>query len=457
MSAGLLFLVCLFGVILNAYVIPTLTNVSPVLPIFEYFVFFIISYYINNIFLKDYNRKQKDRFFSIYLTSFLISLFLLGVCWVPSLSPSYSDWGFDPQRYYLYAQEVLEKGYYEGWVGSGFNGIVYFYALIFKILGCHPLIPLYVNSIFALTSVLMLFKIFEDKVNTKPHYVAFLLLIPEFLYYNIMISKDTLCQYGVIFIFYEFYKYYKIRHLKSLFFLIISFIFVVIIRPPYAIATLGAIIIFLLFFSLNISIINKSIISVIMLIVVFIGLSYTNLLNSNDSMIIDWGGRIEDTMTGKMNAMEGGSTLAAYLTPHNIIEVFIFGLIRSIAYLSPSGYYRFFDEPSWYTFGGLTTLLTGLLTFIMMLVVFQYIIKTLKNKEDNILLLFLLFIFLMLLTGFSTPNIIHSRYRVTYEILYFMFIILSYIEFGKRNFTKQIEILILIILLFVPVYIGLKL
>ena len=116
---------------------------------------------------------------------------------------------------------------------------------------------------------------------------------------------------------------------------------------------------------------------------VLVGLSYTNILSSGDSMTNDWNSRIEDTMTGNINSMEEGSALAAYLTPNNIVEVFIFGVIRSIAYLSPSGYYRFFDEPSWYTFAALTTLLTGLITSGIILVVFQYIIKVYKQKEDR--------------------------------------------------------------------------
>ena len=457
MSIQLLFFICLIGVVINAPVLPSLTDVSPIVPIIDFFIFFAISYSINNRFLKGYSRKQKNHFFSIYLFGFLICLFFLKVCWVPNLPPNSPDWGFDPQRYYSYAQEVLEKGYYDGWVGSGMNGIVYFYALIFRIFGCHPLVPLYLNSIFALTSALMLFSIFEEKLYKKPYYAAYLLLIPEFLYYNIMVSKDTLCKYCIIFILYEFNRYYKRRKLINLILLIISFIFLIIIRSPYALVALGAIIIFLLFFSSKISLFKKISILTVMLLAVLVGLSYTNILSSGDSMTNDWNSRIEDTMTGNINSMEEGSALAAYLTPNNIVEVFIFGVIRSIAYLSPSGYYRFFDEPSWYTFAALTTLLTGLITSGIILVVFQYIIKVYKQKEDR-MILFLLFFFLsMFLTGFSTPNFIHARYRVTYEILYFMPVILSYAEFGKRNFYKQIKNFLVIVLILIPIYVIMKL
>lgn len=452
MYIGLLFFLCLLGVVLNAHVAASLTNMSVLSPILEYFCFFIIVKFINDNFLSNYTRKVKNRFFSFFLIGFLISLFFLGVCWVPNLKPNSPDWGFDPQRYYLYTQEVLEKGYYDGWVGSGMNGIVYFYAFIFKILGCHPLIPLYINSIFALISVLMLLKLFEKKLYAKPHYMAFLLLIPEFLYYNVMISKDTLCQYGIILILYEFYQYYNTRKLKNLCLLIISFIFLIIIRSPYAIAALMAIIVFLLFFSSNVSIFKRTIILSVMLGVILLGLSYANILSASDSMTNQWDSRIEDTMTGKIDAMEGGSTLAAYLTPTNIPEVFIFGIIRSVAYLSPSGYYRFFDDANWYTFAGLTTLLTGLFTSGVILIAFQYIKRNIKSKDSKILLFFLFLIMTLFLTGFSTPNFIHSRYRVTYEMLYFTLIILSYVELGRRNFIKQIKKAIIIALLLIPAY-----
>lgn len=457
MKIGLLFFLCLLGVILNTPVSVVLTDVSLFVPIFEFFLFFYVSKSINDHFLRNYSGVVRNKFFSLYLIGFLISLFLLGLCWTPNLPPNSPDWGFDPQRYYRYAQEVLKNGYYEGWVGSGMNGIVYFYTFVFRILGCHPLIPLYLNSILALTSVLMLLNVFKERFRAKAHYLALLFFIPEIQYYNVMVSKDILCQYGVVFILYEFYKYYSLRKINNLIILFIAFLMVMLIRFPYAIAALFAIILFLLFFSDKFSFAKKIMVLLVMSGVALYGLSKISILSASDAVAIDWGTLINETMTGKMNAEEGGSFLTAALTPHNVWEVFVFGIIRSVAYLFPPLYIRFFDQQNWYTFAGTTYILTGLVASVVIIVVFQYIIHTFKNKEPKAILLVMFFLILLFLTGFSTPHFIHHRYRATYEMLYFMLVILSYVDLGKRKFIGQIRKVVLVVLLLFPFLIFKKL
>lgn len=71
------------------------------------------------------------------------------------------------------------------------------------------------------------------------------------------------------------------------------------------------------------------------------GLNLASAFSSNDSFQEDLGTRIESYTSGSINAIEHGSAIASYLTPHNSVEVIIFGFIRSIVYLFPEGHCSF--------------------------------------------------------------------------------------------------------------------
>ena len=444
-------------IVINLQVPDMLSNASYIELIIIGIGVCVISKISIDSFLKKYSVRERHIFLNIFLISFIVSLLFLKFCWSPFLMPHSDQWGFDPQRYYLYAIQIVDQGYYVGWVGSGFNGVVYFYAILFRVFGYHPLIPLYLNSLLALVSSLMLFRIFENVKNLKPHYFALLLLIPELVYYNIMMSKDTLCQYGIVFVLYGFYRFYHERKIPLLIFLVFSFLFLLIIRPPYAIAVLVAISFFLLFCASRMKYSTKLVISLVLIVAVIGGLKYSNMLSSSDLKQEDISSRIEMTMAGGMSSADtGGSQIAAFLTPDNVPEVFIFGVIRSVIYLFPELYYSFFDTPSMYTFGALTQLVTGLIAPLFIFVVFCFIKEARKEKEHNSILLILFFVLLMFLVGFSTPNFIQQRYRITYEMLYFTLVILAYSKFRKRYFVNAVKKWTLVLTIFVVLFLIMR-
>lgn len=427
-----LFLICILLIILNVSVPFPLTNLPDIMVIVYGILVLLLGKYISYSFLKHEvcNRKIILKY---YYLSFLISLLFLKYCWTPFLLPNNANWGFDPQRYYIYALQVIQKGYYDGWVGSGFDGIVYIYAFIFRLIGIHPLIPLYLNILLSLLSVLMLYKIFCNHVNNDIKYVGLLLFIPELLYFNVMSSKDTLCQFFLIFVFYYFYKLYWLKNIKSLFFLLLNLSLLLFLRLPYGFAAMSVILVFLLFFTKRVSNSAKLFIISLFLPIAIWGLNITSVLSSSDTMQEDLGARIESYATGNVNALDNGSAIASYLTPHNSFEVFVYGIIRSIFYLFPEGHYTFFDRYEINALGGLTQLLSGVVSALLICVAYHYVKKTFKYKYDKGILLILFCLFFMLLISFSTPNFIHQRYRITFDYFYFLLVILAFMQLGKKR------------------------
>jgi len=80
----------------------------------------------------------------VWLSKLLLSICLLYAGWIPLLDPATNpDWGFDPMRYYLYAQELVENGFSLPMnISLNYAGILYYYGIIFALLGNNPVIRL---------------------------------------------------------------------------------------------------------------------------------------------------------------------------------------------------------------------------------------------------------------------------------------------------------------------------
>lgn len=427
--AIVLYLLVFLGITINLSVPASLSNKSNYALLIEGLFVCVISKVIIEFFLKNCNSKDKNEAQHFFLFSLFLSLVLLNLFWTPYLLPSSEKWGFDPQRYYHYAIEFNKYGYYDGWVGSGFNGIVFFYAFIFNIVGYHPLIPLYLNMLLVLLSTLMLYDVFKNTQHLKLRYLLFLLFIPELLYYNMMPAKDNLCQFGMVFIFYGFYKFQSEKKLLHFVFFVFSIALEMLIRFPYALACLLAIGGYILFFSKRVGRSSKYLLLILLVVVSVWGIRFVTSLSSVDGLQEDFAGRIGSTMTGGVEEMEGGSAIAAMLTPHSMIEVFVFGVIRSFLYLFPEGSVSL----EWRALGALSQPITGIIAAIFIGVFFSFVSKSFREKDNKNMLLLLFFLSIFFLIGFSTPNFIHQRYRISYDMFYFLILILAYCRYGKKK------------------------
>lgn len=124
-----------------------------------------------------------------------ITLFLLYVGWMPQLDPSSVSWGYDPQRYYIQAKELIDNHWSPDFLNLNYVGILYYYGAIFYVLGHNPVIPALVNAFVTLMASLYLVKVgYEIKGQRGPRdwTLAFALLLPELLWFDVMTARETL-------------------------------------------------------------------------------------------------------------------------------------------------------------------------------------------------------------------------------------------------------------------------
>jgi len=131
-----------------------------------------------------------------WLIKLAATLFLLYAGWIPQLDPaSSSAWGYDPQRYYVQAQELIENNWLPDFVSLNYVGILYYYGAIFYVLGHNPVVPALVNAFVTLVATLYLVEVgYEIKSRREPHdwTLALALLLPEMLWFDVMTSRETL-------------------------------------------------------------------------------------------------------------------------------------------------------------------------------------------------------------------------------------------------------------------------
>lgn len=132
---------------------------------------------------------------TFWLIKLGLTLFLLYVGWIPELNPdASSSWGYDPQRYYQDAYDLIERGW-NPIAGSNYQGIIFYYGAIFYLFGHNPVIPALINAFVTLNGTLYLIRLayeFKGERGPRDWTLAYLLLIPEVLWYDVMTSRETL-------------------------------------------------------------------------------------------------------------------------------------------------------------------------------------------------------------------------------------------------------------------------
>ena len=452
MTTIILILFSLGALLFNLDTSKDLSSSLPLILFFEYIFTLYISKIIINKLLKDYNIETRQRYFNFFLIGFLISLLLLAFSWTPFLSITNPDWGFDPQRYYYYAYQIIENG--DLVFGVNYVGVVYFYVFVMKILGVDPLVPLLVNSLFTLVSVLLIAKLVVSVKNIRIGNFVWLLLIPEIIYFNIMPSREILCLSIVVFIIATFVEYLKEKKGICLLILLFEFLFLFLIRPPFAFSLFLSIFIFLLFFSQR-----KIGLSSILLLVVFsviVGGQLSTALDSMDNAdsmqksIIE---KVDGKKEMNANFKYSENSLAAKLIPDNAIEFVIFGIIRSFLYLfpSPTFFSSLLNMKNAYGIGDAFVNMSSLI--MMFLIPITYVLLKNIRKEKNIIqIIGITFLIFWIVVGAFNTNLIHVRYRLVYDLLYFSLVI-YFVSMTDRRRVKQLitywsGILLLIVSLF---------
>lgn len=405
----------LIGFVLNLDTPRGVSYASPFALSIEYCSVLFLAWIIIKRILKDSKIIIQLHFYKYFLLSFTLGLFILYFVWTPMLDPNAEE-GYDPMKYYAFALQIL-KGDVILW-GLNYWGVVYFFVGCMSILGIDPLVPLFVNSLLSLTAILLLARLLSNEQTIS--YYAFLFVIPEVIYYQMVSSREILCMApAVIFV----VKSIELRNKVSLVniaFCILSFLLIAVIRPPMTVPLV-------LFVVLTVLTKAKGknfylgIFMVLMLVgAVLYGLHISSSLGSNFDTEY-----LEDTVSsgtsGEAEIANGnsGGGLTTLLLPHNPFEYVVFGIIRSFAYVIPppamiTDFSEQFSPTYVLIYENLTTLLMFFFLPTLFMVFFRY--KSFDEKHKAVAIVLLLYFFMI---GVSLPTLIQHRYRFIYEIFYF--------------------------------------
>lgn len=163
----------------------------------------LVGLWLTNQTARYLNDRKLKILGSLWLIKVLATLLLLYVGWIPQLDPNASaSWGYDPQRYYQYAWYLVLQNWSPIGLEQNYQGILYYYGAIFAILGHNPVIPALVNAFVTLLGTLYLIRcVYEFMPNrtSSDWRIAYLLLVPEVLWYEVMTSRETLMAVLIIF------------------------------------------------------------------------------------------------------------------------------------------------------------------------------------------------------------------------------------------------------------------
>ena len=106
--------------------------------------------------------------------------------------------GYDPQRYYFDAKTLIEGGFdseIARAINIDYTGIVYYYGVLFALLGQNPVIPALVNAFITLLATLLLVRVgYQIKRERGPHdwRLGLGMVLPEVLWFDTITARETL-------------------------------------------------------------------------------------------------------------------------------------------------------------------------------------------------------------------------------------------------------------------------
>lgn len=228
----LLGLLCIGSILISMTMLETAVNT--ILFFFFVAVFGLFQCRRTQIKLKDSSLKILGYFWLLKLG---IMFFLLYFGWIPQLDPAVSSvWGYDPQRFYLVTQHLIDGNWYIGY--TPYIGIIYYYAAFLFALGRNPVIPALVNVFVTLIASLYLIRVCYEIKGERARgdwIIAFCLLLPEILWFDVMTSRETLMGALLIFAMLPAGRYFARIGLRSFFrsliIVLLSGMAIIAIRP----------------------------------------------------------------------------------------------------------------------------------------------------------------------------------------------------------------------------------
>jgi hypothetical protein len=382
--------------------------------------------------LKDPNLKILGYFWLIKLG---VTLFLLYVGWMPQLDPSSVSWGYDPQRYYIQAKELIDNHWSTGFINLNYVGILYYYGGIFYVLGHNPIIPALINAFVTLMASLYLVKVgyeIKGQRSSGDWKLAFALLLPELLWYDVMTARETLMAalllYAVLTVGRYLAQTASISLANLSFKVSLSVFAIAAVRTSMILPVFASILVMIMFVmpKHRSQILQRVILAGAAAVTFIVGLGIAGYLGGYD---FDLGNAIHLTISAKDNIASSGdmqwseNSVGLLLMPEGLFQAIIFLPLRMVLYLVaplPNIWVPVSDlfAGSWGAWQFLFTLLSSVINVLTMpyaLASFDQSIK--MRKESTAPLIFHISYWVTFMAIAGGNLIIHERYRVMATLL----------------------------------------
>ncbi len=282
---------------------------------------------------------------TFWLLKVILTLFLLYVGWIPQLDPSSISWGYDPQRFFIDANELIENGW-NPLSGSNYQGIIFYYGAIFYLFGHNPVIPALINAFVTLLGTLFLIRCvysFVTERTAQDWTIASLLLVPEVLWYDVMTSRETLMAVLIIFVVLSIGRYLVgIKDVGLGRTLLVSgaaLFAILAVRTPMAIPVVASIGVMVLLLRSKRKM--GALIKLLMLGLVIVGMSAGSLIqNLTGGADIDYFEVLESLQSSESNIASSpdmswsNNSIGLLLKPNNALQAFLYLPPRMVLYLA---------------------------------------------------------------------------------------------------------------------------
>jgi len=389
---------------------------------------------------------------TLWLIKVGLTLFLLYSGWIPDLSQGLSASGaYDPQRYYYDAYTLIE----DGWnpvVGSNYQGIIFYYGAIFYLFGHNPVIPALINVFVTLLGTLFLIRAsyeFRGLRGSRNWTIAYVLLIPEILWYDVMTSRETLAAVLILVPSLSMGRYLvgtsKVTLLRTLLVSGVCIIFLLAVRTTMVLPVLISItfIGLLLHSRRQFGITAKVLLVAFLTGLVLLGPLVQYLIGGVN---VDYVASLQSVQSSTGVIASGHewseNSIGLLLAPNSIIESILFLLPRTLLYLIaplPNIGVSITDllAGSWGAWQNLLTVATSCIIIFALpyaLSGFSFAIRQRKQYPAPLILHITFWVTLLSIAGGNI--IIHERYRIMMTLLLFTSAWLGYTSCTRKQINR---------------------
>jgi hypothetical protein len=372
---------------------------------------------------------------SLWLVKLVVILFVLNKGWIPMLDPDTSDfWGYDPQRYYKFSWDLVVAGWDTFEISQNYQGILFYYGGIFAIFGHNPVVPALVNTFLTLLGCLLLIRCayqFMPNRTRDDWVIAYILLVPESLWYDALTSRESLMSAMIIFASMESATYFSGRHrsnfMTSYVIIFVALFAIISVRTSVIFGVILSNVIFFVLFNTR-SLGNKTSRLFLLLfccIAAILGPILQKITGGYNLNYLKLFESISDAGSNTVDLDWSDNSIGYLLIPNNIIEAIIFIPLRFILYIAaplPAIPVSFsgLKAGNWVDWQTLMTLPTSL----MLILLFPYVLAAtskawnLRRKAPEMLVIpVVCWSNIIVVSGGNI--IIHERYRLMFTILFF--------------------------------------